>query len=468
MDSLKASGKLLSNNYMQRYAMKTKMLCLIVLSFVIGLTACTKTTEPAPPNIILIISDDQSWTDYSFMGHEHIETPRIDQLAAEGLTFTWGYTTAPLCRPALASMATGLYPHQHKVIGNDPVFNFGDKPRYQKEWMKLRAGANEPVVAAFEQLPTLADILGEAGYLSLQTGKWWEGNPSRSGFTRGMTHGDPARGGRHGDDGLRIGREGMNEIYDFIEEARGQEKPFFIWYAPFLPHAPHTPPDSLRNKYLPFAGSEAVANYWAMCDLFDITCGQLMDYIEDEGLSENTLFVYVTDNGWIQDPNKPNRFDKGSKTTPFEMGIRTPIMFRWTGVIRPEVDEEHLVSSIDIATTILDVCGIGPEPEMQGINVLDKEALSGRDAIFAEAYAHDFTTVDESLNFRIIVKLPWKLILPDRVNRPYNPQFYPKEPDDQPQLYNLLEDPHERRNMAAENPEVVKSLKEEIEEWWEN
>lgn len=446
--------------------MKTKMLCLSVLIFAIGLTACTKSTEPAPPNIILIISDDQSWTDYSFLGHEHIQTPRIDQLAAEGLTFTRGYTAAPLCRPALASMATGLYPHQHKVFGNDPVFDFGNKTKYREEWLKARAGVNETVVAAFEQLPSLAEILGEAGYLSLQTGKWWEGDPTRSGFTRGMTHGDPADGGRHGDEGLRIGREGMNEIYDFIGEAREQEKPFFVWYAPFLPHAPHTPPDSLRNKYLPLAGSEAVANYWAMCDLFDITCGQLMDYIEGEGLSENTLFVYVTDNGWIQDPDKPNRFDAMSKTTPYEMGIRTPMMFRWKGVISPEMDQENLVSSIDIATTIMDICGIEPEPEMQGINVLDKKALSGRDAIFAEAYAHDFTTVEKSLNFRIIVKLPWKLILPDEKNKPYNPQFYPIEPDNQPQLYNLLEDPHERRNLAANNPEVVADLTREIKEWW--
>jgi len=446
--------------------MKTKLTFLCVLMLVAGLAACTRTIESAHPNIVLIISDDQSWPDYSFMGHPHIETPRIDQLAAEGLTFTWGYTAAPLCRPALASMATGLYPHQHKVLGNDPVFEFGDRPRYREEWMKMRAEMNEPVVAAFEQLPTLADILGKEGYVSLQTGKWWEGNPSRGGFTKGMTHGNPARGGRHGDDGLKIGREGLDEIYDFIEGATADKKPFFIWYAPFLPHAPHTPPDSLRDKYLPVAPTEAVANYWAMCDLFDITCGQLMDYIEGEGLSENTLFVYVTDNGWIQDPDKPNRFDAMSKTTPYEMGIRTPMMLRWKGIIEPEMNKKNVVSSIDIATTILDVCGIERIPNMQGINLLDKEAVSAREAIFAEALAHDFTTLDESLNFRVIVKLPWKLILADPVNRPYNPQFYPYEPDGKPQLYNLDEDPYEKVNLAEENPELVKSLTAEIEKWW--
>ena len=438
--------------------MKLKSVFFFMPVLIMGLVifSCTKTEVSDRPNIILIISDDQSWPDYSYLGHEHIETPRIDQLAAEGLTFNRGYTTAPLCRPALASMATGLYPHQHKVIGNDPVFDFDTKKRWQQEWMTVRAGLNEPVVAAFEQLPTLADILGEAGYVSLQTGKWWEGNPARGGFTRGMTHGDPTRGGRHGDEGLRIGREGLDVIYNFIEDAREEENPFFVWYAPFLPHAPHTPPDSLRDKYLPLAPTEAVANYWAMCEWFDITCGQLMDYIDEEGLSENTLFVYVTDNGWIQHPDKPNMHAPRSKTSPYEMGIRTPMMFRWEGVIEPEMDNTTLVSSIDIAATILDICDIAPTGEMQGINVLDKEALVQRDAIFAETYAHDFTTIDSSLYYRIIIKHPWKLILPDPTNRP----------DDQPELYDVLKDPHEHINLAADNPEVVSSLTGEIEEWW--
>ena len=104
-----------------------KYFLLFALALVMGVSGCNKNQQSDPPNIILIISDDQSWPHYSFLGHEHIQTPRIDQLAAEGLTITNGYTTAPLCRPALSSMVTGLYPHQHKVIGNDPVFDPGGK-----------------------------------------------------------------------------------------------------------------------------------------------------------------------------------------------------------------------------------------------------------------------------------------------------------------------------------------------------
>lgn len=434
---------------------------LTLLFLAATLVACSPNPpsgNPDTPNIILIISDDQSWTDYSFLGHEHIETPYIDQLAAEGLTFTRGYTTAPLCRPALASMATGLYPHQHGVIGNDPVFTFEGGQRWGEEWMAARAVHNEPIISKFEESPTLAGLLEKAGYVSLQTGKWWEGNYSQGDFTEGMTHGDPSRGGRHGDEGLVIGREGLQPVYDFIDDSQKQNKPFFIWHAPFLPHAPHTPPDSLRDKYLPLAPTSAVANYWAMCEWFDITCGQLMDHIEQAGLSENTLFIYVTDNGWIQDPDRPNQFAPRSKQAPYDMGIRTPMMFRWTGVIEPEMDTKSLVSSIDIATTILDICGIAPSAGMQGINVLKKEQLEDRDVIFAETYAHDFTTIDSSLYYRIALSYPWKLILPDAS----------RQPNKIPELYDLANDPHEQINRAEELPEITEKLRKQIDQWWRN
>jgi uncharacterized sulfatase len=437
--------------------MKTKHLGIAMLiAFSIVISCQNKQSTHTPPNIILLISDDQSWPDYSFLGHEHIQTPRIDQLAAEGLTFTQGYTTAPLCRPALASMVTGLYPHQHGVIGNDPVFDPGGRQQYGDQWMLKRAEYNNQVVRGLEEITTLPDILGEAGYVSLQTGKWWEGHYSKGGFSQGMTHGDPSKGGRHGDVGLEIGRKGLDVIYYFIEDAQETETPFFVWYAPFLPHAPHTPPDSLREKYLPLAPTEAVANYWAMCEWFDITCGDLMDYIEQKELSENTLFIYVTDNGWIQDPDRPNRYAPRSKRAPYDMGIRTPIMYRWKGVIEPELDEESLSSSIDIATTILDICGIEPGPEMQGINVLDKVARAGRDAVFAEVYAHDFSTVDSSLYHRIVITRPWKLILTD-------PAY---DPERGPELYNLDTDPFEWENQAEAYPEIVDELSKKIEVWW--
>jgi arylsulfatase A-like enzyme len=408
-----------------------------------------------PPNIILILSDDQAWNDYSFMGHDHIETPRIDQLASEGLTFTYGYSPAPLCSPALASFVTGLYPHQHGILGNDPVFT-SNQQRYSTEWRVERSEFYEPYIADLLKSPTIPSLLKNQGYVSLQVGKWWLGNYRNGGFDQGMTHGDPARGGRHGDDGLTIGREGLDLVYDFINDATAKDAPFFVWYAPFLPHAPHNPPDSLKQKYLPLAPTEAVANYWAMCEWFDITCGQLMDYVQSKGISKETLFVYVTDNGWIQDPDNPNRFAPRSKQQPYEGGIRTPMMFRWLDTIAPEMDTTTAVSGVDIAATILGITQINQPEEMQGINVLDRDALKARDLIFSEAYAHDFTTVDSSLYYRVAIDFPYKLILPDERNKP----------EAKPELFNIQNDPFETDELSDSHTDQVSALKTKTESWW--
>jgi uncharacterized sulfatase len=314
----------------------------------------------------------------------------------------------------------------------------------------------QPHIDNLLESPTIASLLKGKGYRSLQVGKWWLGNFKNGGFDEGMTHGDPARNGRHGDDGLTIGREGLEVIYDFIDDASAKGSPFFVWYAPFLPHAPHNPPDSLKQKYLPLAPTEAVANYWAMCEWFDITCGQLMDFVENKGITDNTLFIYVTDNGWIQDPDRPNRFAPRSKQQPYEGGIRTPMIFRWPGTITPEIDTTTLVSGIDIATTILGVLDMTPTEEMQGVNVLNKQALESRNLVFAEAYAHDFTTVDSSLYYRVAMDFPYKLILPDKENKP----------DANPELFNIQDDPFERTDLSNSYPGQVDALKAEIESWW--
>jgi arylsulfatase A-like enzyme len=193
-----------------------------------------------------------------------------------------------------------------------------------------------------------------------------------------------------------------------------------------------------------------------MCEWFDITVGQLVDFIEAKGIEENTLFVYITDNGWIQDPDRPNRYAPRSKREPYDMGIRTPVIYRWTGHIEPEMDTLSLTSSIDIATTLLATCGLEPTEAMQGIDMLDKTLRKQRDALFAETYAHDFSTVDSSLYYRIIITNPWKLILPDPVGQPHKG----------PELYNLDTDPFEWENQAANHPEIVESLKIRLEAWW--
>jgi len=195
---------------------------LLPLLCVVAAPGLAASAEAGLPNVVLIISDDQGWTDYGFMGHETIRTPSLDRLAGESALFTRGYVPSSLCRPSLATLATGLFPHQHRISGNDPA---GHRRSGGKQ---LR----ERLIANIDRVPTLPRLLAEKGYLSHQSGKWWEGDFRRGGFTHGMTRGFPNPGGRHGDDGLKIGRQGMQPIFDFIDEARQRNKPFFLWYAP--------------------------------------------------------------------------------------------------------------------------------------------------------------------------------------------------------------------------------------------
>lgn len=443
--------------------MKNSKLYSYLVGAVIFLVSCkennskdnTSNQIQDPPNIVLIISDDQAWTDYGFMGHEHIETPNLDKLADESLTFERGYIPTSLCSPSLASIITGVYPRKHGVLGNDRVLE-GDSRKSEQPWRTSWRPKNyAPVIDHFNTLNTLPKFLKKKGYLSFQTGKWWLGNYKNGGFDYGMTHGDPNRGGRHGDYGLEIGRKGLDTLYSYIDLSIEKKKPFFMWYAPFLPHSPHTPPDSLYQKYLPKAPTEYVAKYWAMCEWFDQTCGDLMDYIEEKGETENTLFVYVCDNGWVQNKNNSS-YNKISKRSPYDFGLRTPIMYKWKGKISPLRDSSTLASSLDIVPTILDLLEIERPVELDGINILDENERSNRETLFGSIYAHDFDKIDSSLYYRMVMTNPYKLILPDAKNKP----------DAAVELFNIFEDEKEEINLVKEHPEVRELLEQKIEGAW--
>ncbi|MFL3656448.1 MAG: sulfatase [Opitutales bacterium] len=415
------------------------------------------------PNIVLILSDDQSWTDYSFMGHDTIQTPRLDRLAGESATFKRGYVPTALCRPSLMTLATGLYSHQHRTSGNDPA----DTPANAAHAKKTGKDPKELLISHVDDIPTLPQLLGEAGYLSHQSGKWWEGSYQRGGFTHGMTRGYPKPRGRHGDDGLKIGREGMKPIFDFIDMAVEEEKPFLIWYAAFMPHTPHTPPARLFNKYKKKGMTDSVAKYYAMCEWWDETCGQLVDRIEDKGLRENTLIVYVCDNGWIQLQDR-NGYAPKSKRSPYDMGARTPIMYSWPGVIN-EASRSELSSSIDIVPTMLAAAGVDAPKGLPGLNLMP-QLKSGnkirRDTLFGESFAHDIANInkpEDSLLYRWVIEDEWKLLL-TYDGRPGKMKYLPDETA--LRLFNLIKDPHEKNDLAAENPKLVKRLANKIDGWW--
>jgi arylsulfatase A-like enzyme len=415
------------------------------------------------PNVVMIISDDQAWTDYGFMGHPVIQTPNLDALAQQSAFFPRAYVPTALCRPSLATMITGLYAHQHGLTGNDPSASLAspDSPEY--------AQLRERLISFIDGHSTLPRWLSPLGFLSHQSGKWWEGPYQRGGFTHGMTRGFPRPGGRHGDAGLTIGREGLDPIVDFLEMASGNNQPFFVWYAPFMPHTPHTPPDRLLDKYRSTVPSLHVARYYAMCEWFDETVGQLVSRLEEMNLASNTLFIYVGDNGWIQSEESPG-FAPRSKQSAYEKGVRQPTLIRWDGVVTPG-QYDDLVSSIDLVPTILSAVGLEVPDHLPGENLLplirDGQPLE-RDAIFGEGFSHDIADLDRpetSLLYRWVIQGQWKLLLTyDGIMGRHAEvhQSFPKGA----QLFDLLNDPHEDNNLAPKHPELVDRLSRRIAQWW--
>lgn len=396
------------------------------------------------PNVVFILSDDQSWDDYGFMGHPHLKTPHLDQLAGEGLIYERGYTTASICRPSLASIVTGLYPHQTAVRGNRPYMGEGvdhKRLRANKELWPLAQELSKTMTATLEHAPSMVKQLQDNGYATLQTGKWWEGDPLDHGFDEGFGHG--------------IGRKTMEPIHHFVNKAQKNAQPFFIWYAVFLPHTPHNAPDELYQKYKDLAPDESTARYWANIAWLDETCGQLVGYLKEKDLYEDTLFVFSADNGWRPDPEKVSWYVR-SKKTPVEAGIRTPIFLTHKNKIAPRRDQETLASNIDIAPTILKACGIEPDPAMSGLDLRNPEALAERDRIFVDVYWDNIqmdalADLDSDLIARVLVDGWDKLI----------------ERPDGLELYDLKNDPDDRNDLAKQNPEKVEKLTALMNNWLE-
>ncbi len=447
-----------------------------------------KTVIAAPPNIVYIISDDQTYRDFGFMGNERVHTPNLDALAAKSLVFENGYVPTSVCRPSLVTLLTGLYPHQHGVTFNHgPPGNSGyNRMASRAEYEKARA----PEFQLIQKVDTLPALLSkEKGYRSLQTGKFWEGHWRNGGFSEGMTlftpppgqtfggvrtlkSGEKAAHG-NGDWGLKIGRETMKPITDFIVDCENEKTPWLVWYAPYLPHQPHDSPD----KFYDLARAKAhVAEhelpYFAGIAQFDDTVGDLVKFVEGHSDLANTIFVFVVDNGWSpglkRARKRPVEFDhtKESKRAPFDDGVRTPILFRWDGHIEHRV-ESAPVSSIDIVPTILSATGLKKPEEIPGVDLLGKNAIDPDRAVFGEIYPGDASSLDNpagDIAYCWVRQRNLKLIVPHAQNgEPAWGNYLGG-----PALFDLSLDPVERKNLIkkpefAEDRDRLKTL---LDAWW--
>ena len=397
--------------------------------------ALLQAAETEKPNIILIISDDQGFPDYGFMGNKDVKTPNLDRMASQSMLYTRGYTS-PVCSPSLATLLTGKLPHAHGITGNDLATKEKDRHLLAEKLLS--------------QHPLLPKALTDAGYLTFQSGKLWNVTYSDVGFTHGMT--DTA--GRHGDAGLKIGRTGMKPIYDFIDGAVAEKKPFFVWYAPLMPHDPHTPPKDILAHYQGKGLTPEAEKYYAMVEWFDQTCGELDDHLIRNKLVDNTVILYLADNGWDASyGQKHNR----AKLSPYELGIRTPMFVRWPGKVKPLRDNETLASIVDFMPTILGLGGVKLPADLSGINMIDHDAMAARKSVFIEAFTHniaDLGNPKKSLTTQVVISGWSKLLIPG----PATPDRPFAGAPSAIELFDLKADPLEGKNIAADRNEDVERL----------
>ena len=435
---------------------------LLLLLCAFTMVGAAPAAPPKAPNILMIISDDHAWFDYGFMGSKAVSTPHLDKLAAESRVFPRGYVTNSLCGPSLASILTGRHVHRHGITGNDPLVPTSVAPTARQKSAAFLEGRTQ-MIKLFQQSPHLPRLLGEQGYVSLQTGKWWMGDYTTGGFTEGMT-----KGGRHGDVGLDIGRKTLAPLTEFITRAKKDGKPFFAWYAPMLPHDPHTPPERLLAKYRDRSPTPQAARYHAMVEWFDETIGEIRAHLEKEGLTRDTVIVYVTDNGWIPRTDKPVVDFERSKQSPFDGGVRTPILVSWPGHIKPIVVEAP-ASAVDLMPTLLKLAGAKLPADGDGLDLLDDAALRARPFVAGQNSTHDIRELGRpaaSLRYRWLVAGDLKLIVSSGLKTGMTASGS-TDATEPPRLFDLKADPYELRDLAAERPAEVKRLTTQLDAWWD-
>lgn len=405
------------------------------------------------PNVVLIISDDHDYEHLGFMGNPHVHMPTIDRLAEAGTVFTTAHLPMSRCHPTLASFLSGRWPHQSGIY-----YNYG--------------------TATLDPVDSLPNLLREAGYATYVDGKYWEGDVREMGFTHGR--------GRNND----FVREGQDDLFAFLDEVAGR-RPFFVWYAPRIPHTPHNPPaqyrdlfsrqeipvpDGFRGDVEAFLEREFLS--FAMEAWLDDGIAQMLEKLRQAGVYEQTMLVFVIDNGWCN--------GLASKGSPFEKGVRTPIFFTWPGRIQAGQRFDVLVHTNDIYPTILDYAGVPVPARAAGRSlrplIEGRDGSAARDVLYGAVYPAFATPGDERPErdvYALYLRSErWKYVLylqdvtEDR-NRSYFriqhilTDFPTRRRGDQ-DLYDLHADPYELENLAADSHhrERLAGFRRQVLDWW--
>ncbi len=463
--------------------------------------------EQRKPNIIFILADDLGYGDLGCYGQELIETPNIDALASAGMKFTQHYSGSPVCAPSRCVLLTGMHSGHAYIRGNDEWGVRGEVWDY-------RAMIADSTLEGQRPLPTnttsIGTLLQSAGYRTGMIGKWGlgaphtEGIPNRQGFDFFCGYNCQRQAHTYypvhlylNEERLYLGNDTVaphalleesadplvmanyepytlssyapdvmfDNMIRFIEE--GGEDPFFFYWASPIPHVALQAPQRWVDYYVDKFGDEAPytgdksyypsryphATYAAMISYLDERVGELVHTLKEQGLYENTLIIFSSDNGptfnggtdspWF-DSGGPFKSERGwGKAFLHEGGIRVPMIASWPGKITPGSESGHISAFWDLLPTLSEVAGADIPVDVDGISYLPE--LLGKDE--QEQHPYLYWEFPSSGGQQAVRMEDWKAI---RKNiRQGNLEI---------ELYNLNEDIQELQNVASDHPDIIKQM----------
>jgi arylsulfatase A-like enzyme len=404
------------------------------------------------PNILVILTDDHGYGDVSaFRPQGDVRTPNIDRLAAEGMTFTAMRANCTVCSPSRAALLTGRYPDRAGVPG------------------VIRTNAAESWGYLDPKLPTLANHLAGAGYHTAIVGKWHLGltspnTPNERGFA--FFHGflgdmmdSYTTHLRQGNNYMRRNQEVIDpkghatDIFtgwacDYLRERAKVKAPFLLYLAYNAPHFPIEPPPEWLQRVKARAPTmdPKRANNVALVEHVDDGIGKVLAVLKETGLEQTTLVVFTADNGGSLPHAQNNDPWRDGKQSHYDGGLRVPFALRWPGKVTAGSRTEYAGQTFDIFATCLEAAGIPAPPGTDAVSLVP--VLQGRtpSAATRELY---FTRREGGLayggkSYEALIRGEWKLLQ----NDPYSPL----------ELYNLKEDPQERKNVIQQNPRIAREL----------
>ncbi len=473
----------------------------------VGFAGCSQPENNRKPNIIYILADDLGYGELGSYGQELIETPNLDNLAANGMRFTQHYAGAPVCAPSRCVLLTGQHAGHAYIRSNDEWASRGDVWDFAKAVEDPNLEGQIPIPGS---IPTIGNVLQKAGYKTAIVGKWGlgapltDGIPNNRGFdfffgyncqrqahtlypkhlwknkqkvwlendlivpkTKLDSAADPYKLASYSkffqnDYAPKLMQD---EVLEFIEQ--NKDNPFFLYYATPLTHNPLQIPQEYIDRYVEKFGEEEPylgdmgyfpnryprAAYAAMVSYLDQQVGEIIEKLKDLGLYENTLIIFTSDNGPTYsggtdspffDSAKPFKSEYGwGKGFTHEGGIRVPMIASWKGKIAPGSTSDLISAFWDVMPTLAEVAGVEAPAAIDGISFLPE--LMGENG----QKIHEFLYWEfPSYQGQQAVRLEdWKGIRKNIF-----------EGNMEIELYNLKIDPTEQKNVASANPEVVKQV----------